>query len=115
MVLGASSFAVIVVVTAISYALLTPFLADVVRESLRIFGRVGGLTVSADAAVSEKSLPKYQREFIYTTGLYSQDHRCWQRSLTTIPAAADRGEGKLPLGTCTISLWHISIFNVYLR
>jgi len=53
MVLGASSLAIVVVVAAISYALCSPFLADVVREGLRIFGSVGRLAVSADAVVSE--------------------------------------------------------------
>jgi hypothetical protein len=103
MVLSTSSLAV-VVVAAISDALLTPFLADVVGEGLRIFGSVWGLAVFADAGVRECGLPTCQREFIPTTGLHSQGHRYWQRSLTTIPAAAGRGGGKLPLGTCTISL-----------
>ena len=104
MVLSTSSLAVVVVVAAISDALLTPFLADVVGEGLRIFGSVGGLAVSADAVVRESGLPTCQREFIDATGLHSQGHRYWQRALTTIPAAAGRGGGKLPLGTCTISL-----------
>jgi hypothetical protein len=103
MVLSTSSLAV-VVVAATSDALLTPFLADVVGEGLRIFGSVGGLAVSADAVVSESGLPMCQREFLYATGLHSQGHRYWQRSLTTIPAAAGRGGGKLPLGKYTISL-----------
>jgi hypothetical protein len=94
---------------------LTPFLTYVVGEGLRIFGSVGRLAVSADAVVSESGLPTCQDELIYTTRLFSQGHMCLQRSLTMIPAAADRGEGKMPLGTCTISLRYISILQVYLK
>lgn len=114
MVLSTSSFTVIVV-AAISDALLTPFLAYVVGEGLRIFGSVGRLAVSTEAFVGESGLPTCQHELIYITRLSSQRHRYLQRLLTMTPAAADKGEGKMPLGTCTISLRYISILPVYLK
>lgn len=106
MVLSAGGFAG-VVVTAGSYALLTPFLADEVGQGLRVFGSVRGLTVSADAIVRERSLLACQHACVYAVRVKGnlRHHRCLQRSLTTHPVAGGRAEGKLPPASRTISLF----------